>query len=181
MEQIQKATLTLKTCTLTPDAQTAKGTVNGTNTSITWNNINFRLLLGDMYDKFDNFNLQLVNITSDDNRTGELISGNAVSDRIVSVNLSGLNFLNQTYDSNTNNMGSKVVIGTYALYNDFSKNYSNNIFTFAKGNEMSNLSIHYTRIADDQPPDCLASLDFPQMVFMFNIYGIPKKVGDHIK
>lgn len=176
MEQIQKATLVLKTCTLEPYAQTAKGTVNGTNTSITWNNINFRLLLGDMYDKFDNFNLQLVNITSDDNRTGELLSGNTVSDRIVSVNLSGLNFLNQTYDSNTNNMGSKVVIATYALYKDFSQNYSNNIVTFAKGNEMCNLTIHYTRILDDQPPDCLASLDFPQMVFMFNIYGIPKEL-----
>lgn len=174
MEQIQKAALTLKTYALETDTRTAKGTVNITNTEITWNNINFRLLLGDMYDKYDFLNLQLINITSDDNRLGELISGNGVSDRIFSVNMSGLNFVNQTYDSNTNNMSSNVVLATFVLYDELSKNYSNNIVTFAKGNELCNLTLSYTIIADDIPPNCAASLNFPEMVYMFNVYGVPK-------
>ena len=176
MEQIQTAKLILKTCTLEPDAQTSKGTINQFNTEITFNNINFRLLLGDMYEKFDNFNIQLVNITSDDNRTGELISGNSVSDRIVSVNLRGLNFLNQTYDSNTNLVGTSVSLATYVLYDELSKNYTNNIATFTKGNEVCNLTIYFKRVLDDAFPNCQSSLDFPQMIFLFNIYGIPREI-----
>ena len=174
MEQLQMATLTLHTCTLQPDAITAKGSVNNFNTVTTWNNINFRLLLGDMYDKYDLFNIRLVSIACDDNRIGELVSGNSASDRIVTVNMSGLNFYNQTYDSSTNINTSKTVIATYKLYESFATFYTNHIATFGKGNDVCNLTIEFNRISDNQPVNCAASLDYPQMVFLFNIYGIPR-------
>jgi hypothetical protein len=84
MEQLQVATLTLHTSSLENDENNANGEKNVYNSVITWKNINLRLLLGDMYNKFDFFNLELINITCDDNRDGELISGN-LQCRIICV------------------------------------------------------------------------------------------------
>ena len=66
----------------------------------TWNNINLRNLLGNMYDKYEKFNLCLVNIsTGASNNT----LGTSTDDLNVSVNISGLPFINQTYNTSTGN------------------------------------------------------------------------------
>ena len=36
------------------------GTINGNRNDMTWSNVNFRTILGDMYDKYDKFNIKLV-------------------------------------------------------------------------------------------------------------------------
>ena len=177
MEQIQKATLTLRTTSLTINANTSKGVVDQFRTCMTWNNINLRLLLGDMYDKFDNFNLQLAYIGCDDDRFWNgtayvTAAGTDESDRIVTLNLSGLNFLNNTYDSDTNNIGSSVVIGTYKFYEIFAKEYCNSIVTITKGSDMCNLTIQYKDIFLNTTPSTASS--YPHMTFVFNVYGIPR-------
>lgn len=177
MEQIQKATLTLRTHDIPLNGSDAKGSCDQFRTIMTWNNINLRLLLGDMYDKFDNFNLKLVNIASDDDRilsSGTYINaaGEDHSDRIVTINLSGVNMLNSTYDSATGNMSSKTVLTTYEFYESFSKELTNSIVSFTKGNEMCNLTLEYLDVYTNTKPATATS--FPQMVFLFHIYGIPK-------
>jgi hypothetical protein len=177
MEQLQKATLVLKTHPLPLNGSNSRGSTDEYRRRMTWNNINLRLLLGDMYDKFDNFNLQLVNIASDDDRTlngGVYINpaGEDHSDRIVTICLSGMNLLNNTYDSETNHIGTNAVLTTYEFYKDFSKEVTNSIVTFTKGNEVCNITIEYKDIYTDTSPATMSS--FPQMVFIFNIFGIPK-------
>lgn len=179
MEQIQTAKLVLKSHSLPINGTNSKGSTNQFKTIMTWNNINFRLLLGDMYDKFDNFNIQLVNIGSDDDRVlnnGVYINEAGVdhSDRIVSINMSGMNFLNATYDATTNNIGTKATLTTYDFYKDFARDIHGSIFTFTKGNDVCNITIEYLDVYTDSSPATASS--FPNMVFIFNIYGIPKEI-----
>jgi len=136
MEQIQMAKLTLKTSTMAPDSFSQYGTVDQYRTNITWNNINMRLLLGDMYDRYDLFNLQLVNIGCDDDITYDvdgvtvLTKGGATrGDRNVNLNMTGLNFINSTYDSFRNTNSNKIVLSTYQFYNTYSRDYNNAIVT----------------------------------------------------
>ena len=189
MEQIQKATLTLRTTSLPLNAANVKGSVDQFRTNMTWNNINLRLLLGDMYDRFDNFNLKLAFVSSDDDRTWNGVgtgfngtgfinfAGEFNSDQIVTFNLSGLNLLNNTYDSDTNNIGSSVVIATYKFYESFSKEFNNSIVTFTKGNEMCNLNIKYLDVYTNTIPATYSA--FPHMTFVFHIYGIPRDTKKH--
>ena len=70
MEQILMATLTLKTIDLEFNQTTYRGRTDQYQTSMTWNHINLRLrlLLGDMYGRYENVNLKLCHILYDDNR-----------------------------------------------------------------------------------------------------------------
>ena len=178
MEQIQMATLTLKTIDLEINQTNHKGRTDQYQTSMTWNNINLRLLLGDMYDRYENFNLKLCHVLCDDNRlynsgTGTYtnVSGDSNSDRIVTLNISGLNFLNNTYNTSTQCNSNSVVIATYEFYKEFTKEYNNSIVTFTKGNDQCNLTIEYKDVIELTPSTLNA---YPEMVFVFHIYGIPK-------
>ena len=55
----QTASLVLKTHDLTYGSTTSTGTADTLGTTFTWNNINLRVLLGDLYDQSDRFNLNL--------------------------------------------------------------------------------------------------------------------------
>ena len=178
MEQIQTAKLILKTKILPLNGSNSNGSMDQYRRVMTWNNINLRLLLGDMYDKFDNFNLQLVNIGSNDNRTtnnGTLFqAGTDANDRINTIYMSGMNFLNATYDSYTNNIGTESALTTYEFYKEFSRDIQGSVFTFTKGNEVCNIKIEYKTVNNDSFP--ATSEPFPNMVFIFNIYGIPREI-----
>ena len=52
----ESASLVLKTSDLTLNSSTVIGTADQYGTTYTWNNINLRVLLSDMYDKYDRFN-----------------------------------------------------------------------------------------------------------------------------
>ena len=60
----QTASLALKTSDLAFGSTTSVGTADSTETSFTWNNIKLRLLLGDMHDQYDRFNLILNTIAT---------------------------------------------------------------------------------------------------------------------
>ena len=67
-------------------------TSNGKLSSITWNNINLRTLLGDMYDKYNTFNLCLNTISTSQANTIDP----SPDSKNVNLRLSGLPFINQT-------------------------------------------------------------------------------------
>ena len=56
MTSQEKALLVLKTSDLTYNTSNSIGTANATGTKCTWNNINLRVLLGNLYDTYDRFN-----------------------------------------------------------------------------------------------------------------------------
>lgn len=172
MEQLQKANLVLKV---------TDAFCNADRTRMTWHNINLRMLLGDMYAKHDLFNIRLDNVASNDDRlydsNGVLTyqSGSDDNDRMFTLNLSGFNFLNSTYDAGTNNMSSSAVIGTYSLYETFSRDYNNSILTFVRdGSDRCNITIEYRTIYNDQLPSA-GNSPFPAITFLFSLYGIPRR------
>ena len=126
---IQNASLVLKSC---------DGISDTSKVNITWNNINLRTLLGDMYDQFDMFNLCL-NTVSHSNSA--LTNANTnIDQRNVILNVSGgLPWINQTYiTSYLSNTSSVVVLWTFLFGTTSSQYfYSSNIIisTFGKNQE----------------------------------------------
>ena len=191
--QTPKATLVLKTCTLpnpgannTPNSN-SNGSVNRARTQFTFNNINIRLLLGDLYDKHDSFNLKLNSVTMSNLGMSPVIEpdvngpaypfGTDYEDRTVSLEMSGLPFLNNTYNTLIGVNSDTAVLGTYVFdYNSCVTQYDDtSIVTFHKGGDMNNISIAYKTVERNNEPSIGAVGSwFPNMMFHFSIYGIPR-------
>lgn len=177
----QSARLVLKTNTLT-----AALNVNDDFSKYNFNNISLRNLLGDMYDQYDLFNLSLKSITS--GKGFGVITGNefglSLDDLSVSIYMSGLPFINQTYNINTDNgmysNTTEVLLSNFIFKREDSSslNYLNdNYITFSKNQQMVNLYIRYEKISDLSIPDSVAT--FPDVVYIFEIYGVgePKSIN----
>jgi hypothetical protein len=164
MSNLQNATLVLNSY----DGCIA--TVN--NSNLLWNNINLRTVLGDMYDKYDLFNLQL-------NSIAQSIPVNSIgaSDnlRTLNLNISGLPFVNQTYSTANKCNTSETLLTHYKFNTTIGLTYiynNNSIITFGKSQEMANIQINYKQVTDGTTP--IPTNPYPSMVYQFSIYGIPK-------
>jgi hypothetical protein len=154
------ASLILKTSDLTSASDysissaysSAKGSCNEKLSTITWNNINLRTILGDMYDKYDCFNLCLNTIST--------AQANAIDPaldcRNVIVKLYGLPWKNQTYSVASGSNSSGTVITTFNFVANGSTTqyyYSNNIATFTKNQDLVNITVEYSKILDGITPN----------------------------
>jgi hypothetical protein len=177
MSNLQIASLVLRSCDL-PAVGTSNqyGSTDAKRLTQTWNNINLRTLLGDMYDKYDLFNICLNTITTAVSSTASGGIGTTVDDRNVIIKLSGLPFINQTYSvfqgCNTTicPIASFLFASGGASATQFF--YSNNCYTFGKSQQSCNLTIQYGRVLDDALPSTTPV--FPNVVFIFNIIGVSK-------
>jgi hypothetical protein len=177
MTDVKNASLILRTSDLTAGEITAIGSCNTNRTSMTWNNINLRTLLGDMYDANDEFNLNFTTMVTSvaSNPLGEY-----TDDKNVTINLSGLPFVNQTYDVASQHNHVDSVIGTFLFVQGqiVSKNYYESAMTtFSKNSELCNITIEYQKVLNRFPPNTNGTV-FPQVIFMFKIYAVERKVGD---
>ena len=149
---------------------------NTDRTSFTWNNINLRNAFGDMYDKYDLYNLNLTVVVNDNCTTGYNASD---SDRQALIRVSGLPFKNFTY--NTNLQSSGVILGIY-LYpgSGLSQRYytRNSFTTFSKNQDICSITIDMLRISDLALCKPTSTKAFPEMVFWFSISGIDKDKGN---
>ena len=179
MSNHRNAALMLKTSDLTADSITEIGEANLHMTSMTWYNINLRTLLGDMYDDYDIFNLSFNTYTSAVVGSGATLAGASLDDRQLLVKISGLPFLNQTYDvakgHNTSStyMGSIYLTSAQSSYQTFN---GFNVATFGKNQELVNITITYERVVDSALPT--TANVFPASVFFFSIIGIEKDKGN---
>ena len=181
--QKKDALLILRSVDLPLDINNVNGTSNkygSTNqfrTRMTWNNINLRTLLGDMYDKYDAFNLKLVQISSVpsssivNNILTPTLFGNFSLDRQLYVYLSGLPFINQTYNSkngcNTNKALLYAITNANTLINQYNFDQTNYL-TFSKKDSFD-LTIELLRQDDTLP---LTPIEFPNITFIFCIHGV---------
>lgn len=179
MSDIACATLSLRGWDIN-DVPYNVGFTNVKRTQMTWNNINLRTLLGDLYDKYDTFNLCLSSIScgAPDENLGANYGANDMDNLQHLVTISGLPFLNQTYSQvnarNTNTAAlavfqypsSTTTVG-YRVYNN------SGILTFGKSQEMCNITITLSRIQDGLDPN--TNIAFPTTSFLFAINGIDKK------
>jgi hypothetical protein len=178
MSNIACATLVLRAF----DISTASsiGFTNTTRTEMTWNNINLRTLLGDMYDKFDTFNICLNSIACGPPPAdlGGTYGDSDIDNLQHLINISGLPFINQTYSQPSNCNTSSAIVGVflypsatanvgYRVYND------SGVLTFGKNQEQCNISIRHTRVYDNLEPD--TTLAFPTTTYIFSIVGVDKK------
>jgi hypothetical protein len=175
MELKRSCRLVLKTSDLTANASTNIGTCDQYRTTFTWNNINLRMLLGDMYDQYDYFNILLTLASS--TLSNAAAGAGTAEDRQVYVKMSGLPFINQCYNQATGNNGIFTTITTLSISTGTatSQQYYNNtanVCTFNKDQDQCNITISFFRVSDDTKPILTAS--WPQFAFFFSIVGIDK-------
>ena len=108
----RNATLILKTSDLTADQSTNAGVCDAYKQNMTWNNINLRTVLGDLYDKYDYFNLSLYFISTD--TTCTLTSA---ADKATYMKIGGLPFSNQTYNVTNKANGTLCIMATFNFQN----------------------------------------------------------------
>ncbi len=150
--------------------RTVDGVINDSRqTSITWA-IDLRTLLGDMYDRYDKFNLILdgVSILSTVNTFGA-----TQNDLMLNINISGLPFINQTYDVRRNINTYRAILAPikFVKDNSLSYDYSGEYFlTFGKSQDICNLRIDLNRIDNG---DIFGTSALPHCNYYFHIIGIP--------
>ena len=173
----ETASLVLKSSDLTLNASTAIGTSDQFGTTLTWNNINLRTLLGDMYDKFDRFNLCLNTVASS-------IAGayaGALEQRCNYITVSGLPWTNNTYFQSTGSNSNAAVIGSICIPASVTGPplvesqitqyfYSNNTATFGKNQDICNITISFLKVLDNAKPT--VTIAYPKFLFLFDIVGV---------
>jgi hypothetical protein len=167
MSNLRTASLVLKTSDLPASS------INEDYSSMTWKNVNLRTLLGDMYDDYDIFNLCLISISS--TLPTNPITLGLDKNLQLCVQISGLPFINQTYNAVTGHNETKKVIGTFAFSGTtdvLREFYFDHITTFGKNSDICDITIDYVRISDGLPPVILN--EYPDVVLSFNIFGIEK-------
>jgi hypothetical protein len=181
MSNLQIASLVLRSSDLTLNTSTQYGTCDQYRLTQTWNNINLRTLLGDMYDKYDLFNICLNTISTAAAGANTAPLGGGFADNLnVVVKLSGLPFVNQTYSVKQGCNTNICPISTFLFVNSGTANnitttqlfFSNNCYTFGKSQQSCNLTIQYGRILDDVLPTTIYA--YPNMIFIFDIVGVSK-------
>lgn len=166
------------------------------NTINTWTNINLRKILGDdMYDKYDNFNLILTNISQQS--TGGVfytqgIAAATADDANLLITVKGLSWLHNSFVVLTQDDTTSCVMGCYTvpfiiatggpIYGlPNSRDYpGTNVHTFSK-TPTTDITIQYKRsvpnVGAAYSYDCGLgapngiSVNFPNMVFTFDIIG----------
>ena len=179
----QSATLVLQSADLTVNATTNAGVCDASKTNFTWSNLNLRTLLGDLYDKYDMFALVPLRIHVGNTGPTTGAFGATEYDRVLTVNIAGLPFTNNVYDTALKTNSNHITFQTLHINNTANTNSTVNggsVLTFTKNQELVNLNIYYKRITKNGnlPPnyDIIdGTAAFPDAVFIFNIYPIEKK------
>ena len=171
----ESASLVLRVGDLPNNGSNNVGSCDAYHTNMTWNNINLRSLLGDMYDKYDTFNLvPVVFATGISNNT----FGSFSDDRITQVCISGLPFTNNVYDTFSKTNTSVAICNNMTFVRTASIVVNGGeTLTFTKNQELVNINIFYKRVspAGGTTNYTVGTTSvFPHVVFIFKIYGVSK-------
>lgn len=138
-------------------------------TQYTFKSLNLKSLLGDLYEKYDTFNFQLVQISHTLTFDGNAIT--PLTDQLINVFISGLNFSN-TYNSKNGNtyeplLTSRVITGDFLDVVE----PQNIILTFDKiRNNLNNIDITFTY--RDFLSNEIKDQVYPDTIYSFIIYGV---------
>ena len=173
----ETASLVLKSSDLTFGSSTAIGTANANGTQLTWNNINLRVLLGELYEKYDRFNLCLNTIATSN---ADVIGSGDANNRCTYITISGLPWTNNTYNQKSNTNINETVIATCVFVSGVQTTnyyYGNNTATFGKNQDVCSITITLKKILDDALPT--TANPFPKIMFIFDIEGVDEyKIKD---
>ena len=150
------------------------GTIQSNGQYLVFKNINMRILLGTLWDKYDMFNICLRTLAVS-------TSGNAINGVSCSIWMSGLNFVNQTYSVKTKTLVNEcclgdnnfITTGTNGSVNHFPANSA----MFRKGKEVTDLVIELKGstgavvVGDDGRFEKSGGV-FGHQQYIFDIYGV---------
>ena len=151
---------------------TARGIIYNNRTGYTWYNVNLKNILGGLYTKYDKFNICLVSV-SQSYQAAQTVNNilQLSTNNVVSIKMSGLQWLS-SYDQATGNNIDSVVVGL-RNFNDNNNNIpQNNYITFLKGSQIVNITINLHSLSNDGPLVSNQNSVFGHMVFLFNITPI---------
>ena len=161
---------------------TREATTQNSRCLSTWSNINLRSVLGDMWDKYETFNLCLNIITTE----ASLVDAQTTdeNDRNLLVYISGLPWKNQTYNVKTGILSNQTILASFRVPASSTITTNTTLFqsfslcTFTKGSDVANIAIELKRIDGTIPQSTNL---YPHQVYIFDIYGVePKtKLIDH--
>jgi len=165
---IECATFHLNTTNISsnPNVTNQYGSINADRNDVTWYNVSLKTILGDMFDKYDKYNIKLITLFTAISTTP--VSSNS-ADLNLQINITGLPFSNCTYNTKFNSNTSSCVLGSFTLnpqarilsYNDDA------IFTIEKPTETHNIQIFFTTLNNTAPVWSLAG---PNFDLYFRIY-----------
>ena len=157
------------------------GTITNNRCTNTWKNINMRFVLGVLYDKYETFNIKLYQITQTSGALGG-VNPLAAEFLLVDVRISGLPFLNNSYNIASRNNTNSLYLTSYVLnvYNflgiagSITPSYNPIALTFGKSTEYVNITIDIKCTKDQQYPTFTINTALGPTSYVFKIYGIPK-------
>ena len=162
------------------------GTIENNRCTLTWKNINMRRVLGEMYDKYETFNMYLYQINQSSAFSAQ-IPVSYVPALLVDVKIKGLQFLNNTYNAVSRSNTNTAYLTAYVLNNGINTAagtvtpmFNPSILTFSKHAERVNITIDMKALFSQQypaitvPNGALAN-SLGTFIFMFKLYGIPKR------
>ena len=161
------------------------GTIANNRCNLTWKNINMRRVLGEMYDKYDTFNMYLYQINQSASFSLTAPSTNPYI--LVDVRIKGLQFLNNTYNVVSRNNINTAYSTSYLLNNNGATGvgtvtpmFNPTILTFGKSTECVDLNIDMKCTRDQQYPIMVTNTAFGTYIFLFKFYGIPTKEPNNL-
>ena len=146
------------------------GALNNIKTDMVWNNIDFKTILGDMYDKFTKFNVKLCSV----NYAQQAVYGTTLNDRNLSINMYGLPFSNCTYETKQNSNGSFFNSGSLTLVQNVAGQVylqDSNMMTIYSPYVQQTIRICLTLI-DGSIPNTGVGTIYPHLCFYFRVYGV---------
>lgn len=163
---------------------TATGKVAQNRSSLTWYNINMRALLGELYDRYEKFNISLSWCAGA--KTGATAETAALSDnRIFQIQLTGLPFTSSYNYSSNGNSGS-VIMSVIQVPLTVTTTWVNNAinsppFVFTK-TEYATISIDLLNISTNTyyAPSTNAKM-IGHTIFSFNITGVEDYKNINVK
>lgn len=149
------------------------GSISNNRTSFVWTNINMKTLLGDMFEKYDRFNICLNFVAGA--ATGATAENNP-DQRILSVKLNGLPFTSSYNQPTIANTGTVVLtsiqIPTTAVTTWVNNYFTSQYYTFTK-QTLVNIGIDlHTIVTDKNPVVDVNTKMIGHCIFSFNIYGV---------
>ena len=142
-----------------------------------------RQVLGEMYDKYETFNLYLCQVSQSQGFGS--VATCVVNQLLVDIRIKGLQFLNNGYNIKSRNNTNSAFLTSYILnltnnatgsLGTITPMFNPTIITFGKSADCVDINIDMKRSADQQYPTVATNTaGFGTFVFMFKIYGIPTR------
>lgn len=148
------------------------GSIDNIRTNATWFNINMKNILGEMYYKYDKFNLRLSGLGLSPSSN----VGSSADDRALYVKMEGLPWVNNTYDSASGvNKTACTITNIYFSASTAAQSMifdQANIATFARC-ENVNIKIYFERL-DHTAINAGTAGIFPRFTYFFHLFGVEK-------